>query len=120
MIGKNIREIRKRRGLTLSELAERADIAKSYLSNIERNVNQNPSIHILEKVAGVLEVDIQELLGNQSYNKALPEEEWLTFIKELKETGIEKEDLDEYRRVIEFIKWQNQRMKKTEANGEKN
>ena len=44
MIGKNIYWLRKEKGLTLSELAERANIAKSYLSNIERNINQNPSI----------------------------------------------------------------------------
>ena len=49
MIGKNIYLLRKEKGLTLSELAERANIAKSYLSNIERNINQNPSIQIVEK-----------------------------------------------------------------------
>ena len=43
MIGKNIAEIRKKRGYTLSELAELANISKSYLSNIERNINKNPS-----------------------------------------------------------------------------
>ena len=37
MIGKNILRIRKGRALSLTELAERANIAKSYLSNIERN-----------------------------------------------------------------------------------
>ena len=54
MIGKNIYLLRKEKGLTLSELAERANIAKSYLSNMERNINQNPSIQIVEKIAQVL------------------------------------------------------------------
>lgn len=31
--------ISKKKGLTLSELAERAGVSKSYLSNIERNIN---------------------------------------------------------------------------------
>ncbi|MGX2961370.1 helix-turn-helix domain-containing protein [Peribacillus sp. JNUCC 23] len=46
--------IRKQRGLTLSELAEKAFISKLYLSNIERSLNKNPSIQVLEKIAGFL------------------------------------------------------------------
>lgn len=111
MIGKNIRTIRKERRLTLSELAERAHIAKSYLSNIERNVNQNPSIHVLEKIASVLEVDIQVLIGSQPEVKAQLEDEWLTFIKDLKKSGIEKENLDDYKTIIEFIHWQKEKSK---------
>ena len=49
MIGKNIAEIRKRRGYTLSELAGLANISKSYLSNIERNINTNPSLQVMNK-----------------------------------------------------------------------
>ena len=57
MIGKNIYKLRTQRGLTLSELAERAVISKSYLSNIERNLNANPSIYVLEQIAEALQVD---------------------------------------------------------------
>lgn len=111
MIGKNIRRIRKQQRLTLSELAERADIAKSYLSNIERNINQNPSIQVLEKLAAVLHVDIQALIETDSDVQTLPEDEWLLFIKNLQESGIEKKDLKEYKTVIEFIQWKNQKEK---------
>ena len=58
MIGNNIYRIRKQRGLTLSELAKKALISKSYLSNIERNLNKNPSIQVMEKIAAVLHVDL--------------------------------------------------------------
>lgn len=115
MIGKNIREIRKTQKMTLSELAERAGIAKSYLSNIERNINQNPSIQVLERIAAVLHVDIQMLLGNQTEQESHPGDEWLLFIKKLQESGLEKENLDEYKTLIEFIHWQNQ--KKKNGNG---
>ncbi|MGQ4665879.1 helix-turn-helix domain-containing protein [Metabacillus halosaccharovorans] len=37
-------ESRKQKGLTLSEVAKQAKISKSYLSNIERNLNLNPSL----------------------------------------------------------------------------
>jgi XRE family transcriptional regulator of biofilm formation len=111
MIGKNISKLRKQRGITLSELAERAFISKSYLSNIERNLNRNPSIHVLGKIASVLNVDLQRLLNQDRELEQEPtaekiEEEWLNFIDELKGTGIDKEDVQDYKIIIEFIKWQ--------------
>jgi XRE family transcriptional regulator of biofilm formation len=110
MIGKNIYDIRKKRGLTLTELAERSSISKSYLSNIERNLNQNPSLQVMQKIALVLDVDMKTLLISESNSETqnLLENEWLDFVHELKETGIEKEQLQEYKTIIEFIKWQNQ------------
>lgn len=107
MIGKNINEFRKKKGLTLSELAIRANVSKSYLSNIERNLNQNPSIQIIEKIAAVLDVDLRTLLGSQRINQLFPDREWLDFVNDLKKSGVEKEQLPEYKKVIEFVKWQN-------------
>lgn len=109
MIGKNIQKIRMKKDLTLSECAERANISKSYLSNIERNVNKNPSIHIIEKIALVLNVDLQVLVGQPTRNERIAENEWLDFVNELKESGVEKERLSEYKTVIEFVKWQNEK-----------
>lgn len=114
MIGKNIYEVRKKRGITLSELAERADVSKSYLSNIERSINQNPSIQVVEKIASVLDVDLKTLLGtgtDQEKNQGI-EGEWLDFAYELKKAGVAKEQLHEYRILLEFIKWQNNRIQK--------
>src|SRR5690625_4374310 len=101
MIGENIHKIRKMRGLTLSELADRAQISKSYLSNIERNLNQNPSIQIIEKIAAVLHVNFHVLLGTKNAPDTLPENEWSKFINELKESGVESDQLKEYKTVIE-------------------
>ncbi|WP_375088966.1 helix-turn-helix domain-containing protein [Peribacillus sp. RS7] len=109
MIGKNIAELRKKRGYTLSELAEQANISKSYLSNIERNLNRNPSLHIMEKIAHVLNVDLVSLL-KQDTTKVAPnylEKEWIEFVQELKRNGIKKEEIPQYQPLIDFIKWQN-------------
>ncbi|MBS4197574.1 XRE family transcriptional regulator [Lederbergia citri] len=106
MIGKNIYEIRKRKGLTLTELADRAGIAKSYLSNIERSVNKNPSINVVEKIAKVLDVDVRILLNQTVEQKSIQlDEEWVDFARELKESGVGKEQFEEYKTLIEFIKW---------------
>jgi XRE family transcriptional regulator, master regulator for biofilm formation len=110
MIGKNIYEIRKRRGLTLTELAERAGIAKSYLSNIERNLNKDPSINVIEKISSVLDVDLKELLGSGSNEiETQLDSEWVEFVRELRDSGVEKDQIQEYKMLLDFIKWQNTR-----------
>ena len=109
MIGNKIYYFRKQRGLTLSELAKRALISKSYLSNIERNINKNPSIQIMEKIAGVLQVDLSMLLKPEIVEVEPPvEEEWLYCIQELKEAGIKIEDIRDNILLIEFIKWRQE------------
>ena len=109
MIGNHIAKIRKSKGFTLSELADKSNVSKSYLSNIERNLNQNPSIQVLEKIAHVLQVDITTLLmplKKHDYHQVL-EYEWIEFIKELKKSGLKKDQIHEYKPLIEFIRWQN-------------
>ena len=108
MIGTNIYKHRKQRGLTLSDLAEQAQLSKSYLSNIERNLNQNPSIQIVERIANVLRVDFRILLGIDTVNLEVLDDEWIRFINELRESGVEKEQLHEYKMVLEFAKWKKE------------
>lgn len=112
MIGKNIYEIRRRRGLTLTELADRAGIAKSYLSNIERNLNKNPSVNVMEKLALVLDVELKFLLNEspEVESKGMQlDEDWIEFIKDLRDSGINKSHLQEYKTLLEFIKWQSEK-----------
>ena len=113
MIGQNISSIRKQRGYTLSELSERTGISKSYLSNIERNLKQNPSIHVMEKIALVLKVDLKTLLkiaADVETSQQL-DQEWMDFISDLKQSGIDKERIHEFKILIEFMKWNNDKPK---------
>lgn len=119
MLGKNIQRIRKGKGLTLSECAQRANISKSYLSNIERNLHQNPSIQIIEKIADGLDVDLRTLIGVEQSNKLLPEHEWLNFVNELKNSGVKKDQLQEFKTVIEFAKWQKRNLEEKIKRNEK-
>lgn len=109
MIGKKIVELRKKRGMTLSELAEKANISKSYISGLERNINDNPSIHVINKIASILEVDVTTLIGAEVKHQECLETEWQEFVRELKATGIDKDQIVEYKTLIEFIKWQKER-----------
>jgi XRE family transcriptional regulator of biofilm formation len=63
MLGNHIQQLRQERKLSLSQLAAKTDISKSYLSHIERNIQTNPSIEVLMKIALALSVDIQKLLS---------------------------------------------------------
>ncbi|PPA69233.1 helix-turn-helix domain-containing protein [Jeotgalibacillus proteolyticus] len=108
MIGKNIIAIRKEKGFTLSELAERAGVSKSYLSNIERNLKQNPSIQVMEKIAHVLDVELKVLLDVSTDPAATEDREWTLFVKDLKENLTSKEQLHEYKLILEFVRWRQQ------------
>ena len=109
MIGKNIQELRKRKGMTLTQLAANAGISKSYLSNIERGVNQNPSIEVLKRLAVVLNADLKTILRveEQAESGQNLNQELIDLIEELRTSVIEKEAMDEYRALIEYIKWKN-------------
>ena len=109
MIGKKIAEIRKRKGFTLSELAEKAQISKSYLSNLERNQNKNPSLKIISRVAEVLKIDPVTLMNPIEIHEQqlVFDQEWVDFVYELQEVGLEKERVKDYKELIEFIKWKN-------------
>jgi transcriptional regulator with XRE-family HTH domain len=53
VLGRRLRELRRRRGETLTETAERAGISPQYLSEIERGL-KDPSSEVLAAVAGAL------------------------------------------------------------------
>lgn len=104
MIGDRIQQLRQAKGLSLSELAERSGVAKSYLSTIERSLQGNPSIQVIEKIASVLRVSVQTLLLPEDANLKDDEldPEWVELAKEAMTSGITK---DQFREYMEFQKW---------------
>jgi len=111
VIGRRIQQIRQEKGISLSKLAERAGVAKSYLSSIERDLQSNPSVAVLERIAAVLETDlralVQEADGSDAARKAEEElpAEWLELAREAMESGISKE---QFREFLAFTKWRNE------------
>ncbi|MBP1935046.1 XRE family transcriptional regulator [Ammoniphilus resinae] len=108
MIGYRIKVLRQKRRLSLTELADRAGIAKSYLSYIERNLQKNPSIQFLEKIALVLEVDVETLIGEETMVKGVKqdlEQEWIDLARKAVLTGITKEEFQEFQRFVEYTNW---------------
>ena len=62
-IGRNIRELRKARSLTLKQMARRTKLSVSLLSQIER-AESSASVSSLFKVASALDVRITQLFGD--------------------------------------------------------
>lgn len=103
MIGERVQKYRKEKGMSLTELAERAGVAKSYLSALERNIQQNPSVQFLEKVAAELDISIDHLIKDTvEEGKSGLDSDWEKLVKDAMESGISKE---EFKNFLEFNKW---------------
>lgn len=104
MIGKRIQKLRLEKGLSLSDVAERAGVAKSYLSSIERDIQTNPSIAFLEKVSAVLGISPQTLI---EAGEAEPlDAEWVDIVRQAQRSGVSKELFLEF---LEFNMWKQMR-----------
>jgi transcriptional regulator with XRE-family HTH domain len=60
-IGKRLKDLRRKKEVTQEQLAERADITPTYLSNIE-NAHSKASLPTFIKIANGLECGVDELL----------------------------------------------------------
>lgn len=108
MIGEQIKKYRMAKGFSLSELAETASVAKSYLSSIERNIQKNPSIQFLEKVSNVLGIPVELLLQdkNAEINATDLDQAWTELVQEAMDSGVTK---DQFKEFLEFNKWKNKK-----------
>ena len=96
-LGQRIRDLRQDQRLSQEELAERADLSTTYVSELERN-RRDPSLSTLLKLAYGLHVDPAELL--RSVQKAVDDEEAiLTAVRKVIESG----DADRLRRLRTLI-----------------
>lgn len=109
MIGNRVRNQRKKKGYSITELARAAHVSKSYLSYIERDIQQNPSLQILSKIASALDTSIDYLLGqqpedNKKTKTAKLDKEWEGLFQKAIEEGMSKDD---FRDLMEYVKFKN-------------
>lgn len=60
-LGQNVRRLREARGWSQEDYADRAGIHRTYVSDIERG-RRNPTVTVVEKLAGPFEVEVGSLL----------------------------------------------------------
>jgi transcriptional regulator with XRE-family HTH domain len=61
-IGKNIKKLRKQKGISQDRLSKLADISLNTIAKLELEENPNPTIDTLSKISKVLEVKVDDLI----------------------------------------------------------
>lgn len=64
-LGERIRALRKKKELTLDQLAENSGVSKAYLSQLENGQSERPSAENLYNISTSLDVTIASLLGKE-------------------------------------------------------
>ncbi|RFB10572.1 helix-turn-helix domain-containing protein [Bacillus sp. HNG] len=119
MIGSRIKDLRKQKRLTITELAKRAGVSKSYLSYIERDVQKNPSLQFLTKISKPLDTSIEYLLGEEktdTITNEILDKEWTKLLMNAIDDGLSKEDFREIQNFIKFRNWKNDHIKNEGGN----
>ncbi|WP_354002252.1 helix-turn-helix domain-containing protein, partial [Peribacillus simplex] len=94
MIGYRVKTLREERKMSISELSTKSGVAKSYISSLERNLQTNPTILVLEKIARILCIKVDALLNEQP-EKSM-DEEWMEIMQDVMGSGISKEEMREF------------------------
>jgi transcriptional regulator with XRE-family HTH domain len=104
-LGARVRELRRGRGLTLEELAERSGVSRAMISKVERG-EKNPTLVVAAKVAEGLETTLSELLGTEERRKIIVVHRERQMVMRDPETGFERQLLSPSLggRAVEFIR----------------
>ncbi|MFE0507932.1 helix-turn-helix domain-containing protein [Peribacillus butanolivorans] len=94
MIGYRVKMLREEKKMSISELSTKSGVAKSYISSLERNLQTNPTILVLEKIASILCITVDALLYEQVDHSM--DDEWNEIMKDIIGSGISKEELREF------------------------
>ena len=95
-LGSRIKELRRSKGLSQSELAEKVDIDPKHLSRIEVG-NGFPSLDTLEKISEVLDIALKEFF------EFAPQESRQILLKSLQKT-LRDADFDDLKLLYKVVK----------------
>ncbi|MFP5112721.1 helix-turn-helix domain-containing protein [Bacillaceae bacterium C204] len=101
MFGIKLNKLRKEKGYSINKLSELTGISKSYLSLLEREVQNNPSIDIIEKIAKALEVDINYLIRSTEYK--VSQSTMIKFEINLLEDGLNQVKLEKIKELFSLL-----------------
>ncbi|TBV89160.1 XRE family transcriptional regulator [Lysinibacillus sp. OL1] len=66
-LGDLIKEVRKKSGLTTTQLAEMVEVSQGYISHLENERKKNPSPDVLARIAKVLDIPYIDLMVKAGY-----------------------------------------------------
>jgi transcriptional regulator with XRE-family HTH domain len=73
VISKNIRKIRREKGITQIQLSQMIGSTNDYISKLERGLRKNPSSNMLNKIAKALNVSVQKLYKENNEDDSIEE-----------------------------------------------
>lgn len=99
-LGIRIADLRKINNYTMQELADRCNISKSYINDIEKG-RVNPSLDTLTSIAKALNTTVSYLLGEDNNDKSRIVTK---AYHNLDTAGLSDEDIKKVEDYIEFLK----------------
>lgn len=89
-LGERVRELRRGRGLTLEELAERSGVSRAMISKLERG-EKNPTLVVAAKLAEGFGVTLSQLVGMEERREVVVVPRDKRMVMRDPETGFERQ-----------------------------
>jgi transcriptional regulator with XRE-family HTH domain len=104
-LGAWVRGLRRERGLTLEELAERSGVSRAMISKVERG-EKNPTLVVATKLAEGLEIDLTRLLKIEERREVVVQPRDRRMVMRDPKTGFERQLLSPAfgGRGVEFVR----------------
>jgi transcriptional regulator with XRE-family HTH domain len=103
-LGKTIQRLRKAYNLSLSELAEQSGVAKSIISQIERN-ETNPTLATIWRLSQALDVSIERVLSSGDEEPFIEKTSKADTPSLLSEDGKVKLSIVGWIKTVEWLQW---------------
>lgn len=103
-IGQKIKNLRRKKGFTQEQLAEKLDIDDTVLSKIE-NGKRELEAPLLEAFADIFEVSTDYILGREE--KSTNENLFFFDIE-----GLTEAEIEDIKRHIDYVKWKSEQERK--------
>lgn len=94
-----IKQLRRNKNISLSELSRRTNISRAYLFDLENNRRFNPTLKILSDISEALEVNIKDLFYTELDIENLREEMY----EKIDKYGINSKEALEISQVIDLL-----------------
>lgn len=99
MIVFNIKNIRKKKGITLYKLEKITGISRAYLYKLENNIKLNPTLAVLYSIANGLDVNIKDLFFSKFDIEDLKQEMY----KRIDKYGLNSPKVMEISQILDLL-----------------
>lgn len=99
MVVFRIKEIRINKGITAYSLSKKANISRSFLSELENNKKTNVSLRLLLKISNILDVNVKDLFYTKCDINYLKEEMY----KRINIYGLNSKEVLEISQLIDLL-----------------